>query len=157
MTILIPSREKNLKFSFLQATRFKYVAYACCLHYILSGIDPDQEAYAITTPQERTSFREKTRRGAYPIAPAASVLQGVLQEAWMLKSAAQPFSEVADKIRFAFEGLEVEQEADLPARLPEDHYRSLEERCQEWMRAQEQDSQWMGLQEYEAACEQVGC
>jgi hypothetical protein len=129
---------------------------ACCLHYILSGIDPDQEAFAITTPQERTSFREKIRRGAYPIAQAASTLQDVLQEAWRLKAATQTFSEIAKKTRLAFENLEVEQEEDLAARLPEDHYRSLEERCQEWIRAQERDSLWMGLQEHEAACEQVG-
>lgn len=74
----------------------------------------------------------------------------------MLKAATQTFSEIAKKTRLAFENLEVEQEEDLAARLPEDHYRSLEERCQEWIRAQERDSLWMGLQEYEAACEQVG-
>jgi hypothetical protein len=74
----------------------------------------------------------------------------------MLKAATKPFSEIVKKSRLAFENVEVEQEEDLAARLPEDHYQSLEERCREWMRAQERDSQWMGLQEYEVACEQRG-
>lgn len=129
---------------------------ACCLHYILSGVDPDQEARALLRSPNGTSFREKVRRGAYPIAPAAYVLQDVLHEAWMLKAAEKPFSHIADKVRVAFEGLEVEQEDDLPARLPEDHYQSLEERCREWMKVQEQDPQWMELEEYKAACEQAG-
>jgi hypothetical protein len=112
-----------------------YQRLACCLHYILSGIDPDQEARAVFRSPNCKSFREKVRRGAYPIAPAASILQDVLQEAWMLKAATKPFSEIVKKTRLAFENVEVEQEEDLAARLPENHYRSLEEKCREWMRA----------------------
>jgi hypothetical protein len=74
----------------------------------------------------------------------------------MLKAATQPFSEIEKKTRLAFGNLEVEQGEDLTTRLPEDHYRSFEERYREWIRVQERDSRWMGLQEYEAACEQVG-
>jgi hypothetical protein len=46
-----------------RVTQQAHQRLACCLHYILSGIHPDQEAFAITTPQERTSFREKICRG----------------------------------------------------------------------------------------------
>jgi hypothetical protein len=74
----------------------------------------------------------------------------------MLKAATKSFSEIAEKTRLAFENVEVEQEEDLAAHLPEDYYRSLEERCREWTRAQERDSRWVGLHEYEAACEQRG-
>lgn len=133
-----------------------YQRLACCLHYILGQINPDEEAYAIATPQERTSFREKVRQGAYSVAPAASVLWDVLQEAWTLKAATPLFSEIAEKTRLALKGLEVKQEEELAACLSEDHYRSLEERCRKWMTAQERDSRWMGLEKYEAACEQVG-
>jgi hypothetical protein len=129
---------------------------ACCLHYILSGIDPDQEARAVFRTPNCKSFREKVRRGAYPIAPAASILQDILQEAWMLRAATKTFPEIAKKTRLAFENVEVEQEEDIAARLPEDHYRSLEARCREWVKTQERDSRWMGLQEYEAACQQRG-
>jgi len=43
----------------------------------------------------------------------------------MLKTATKPFSKIVKKTRLAFENAEVEQEEDLAARLPENHYRSL--------------------------------
>lgn len=129
---------------------------ACCLHYILSDIDPDQEASTITTLQECTNFRKKVRQGTYPIAPAASCLRDVLQDAWMLKTCSKPFSKIVEETRLAFEGLKVEQAQELAAPLHEDHYRSLEHRCREWIKAQTWNSQWMSLQEYEEACKHVG-
>ncbi|KAI0448662.1 hypothetical protein F5B21DRAFT_518768 [Xylaria acuta] len=130
--------------------------FASCLHYILSGINPDERALGCSTLQELTAFREKVRRGEYPVATDARAVADNLQAAWTLKTGTESFTSVAEKVRSAFNGLEVEPEEALPAPPSDEHYRILGGRCREWIKAQEQDLEWMACTEYEAACEKIG-
>ncbi|KAI3394841.1 hypothetical protein diail_2178 [Diaporthe ilicicola] len=132
---------------------------ASCLHYILSGVDPDGQAreigHARHSQTDRRQWREMmVRRGEYPIAAGAEPIAEIVQDAWALKMAAggeaRSFKEVEEKIRDAFRGLEVEHEAELQLANGTD-YGLLEERCHAWLEAQEQEPRWLAAAEYEEA------
>lgn len=131
---------------------------ASCLHYILSGVDPDEQAremsHAYHSEKERRQWRERVRRGEYPVAVGAEPIADILQDAWILKTQengeARSFAEVERKVRGALSVLEVEDEI---ASQPSDgnEYEPLEERCRAWLVAQEREPRWMAVAEYEDA------
>lgn len=131
---------------------------ASCLHFILSGVDPDEQArdigHARHSQEARRQWRETVRRGEYPIAAGAEPIAGILQDAWTLKmqadGKARSFAEVELRVRDALEALEVEDEAEIQ-QAAGDERRLLEERCRVWLEAQELEPRWMGALEYEEA------
>lgn len=66
---------------------------ASCLHYILSGVDPDGQAREMGheryTQAQRIEFREMFRRGEYPISPQAMAIASILRDSWALQVEAQ--------------------------------------------------------------------
>lgn len=131
---------------------------ASCLHYILSGVDPGAQArdtgHAHHSRTDRMQWRQMVRRGKSPIAPGAEPIADILQDAWELKMTAsgegRSFAEVERKVRNALGPLEVEDEAELQPVSSID-YGVVEEKCREWLKAQEQEPRWMAAFEYEEA------
>lgn len=131
---------------------------ASCLHYILSGVDPDEQAryigHARHSQEARRRWRETVRRGEYPIDAGAEPTADILQDAWALKmhpnGEARSFAEVDRRVRDALGALEVEDEAET-REAAGDKCRLLEERCRVWLEAQELEPRWMRALEYEKA------
>ncbi|GAW17212.1 hypothetical protein ANO14919_066650 [Xylariales sp. No.14919] len=57
----------------------EYQRLASCLHYILSGIDPDEEASGSSALHDLTASRKTVRGGGYPIAADARLIADILQ------------------------------------------------------------------------------
>ncbi|KAI0969623.1 hypothetical protein F4678DRAFT_463409 [Xylaria arbuscula] len=129
---------------------------ASCLHYLLSGVDPDKEASGFRNLQDLTRFREKVRSGGYAVQPDASPITDVLQAAWTLKAGTESFASIAEKVSSALNQLEIEPNEALPPHIPDQYYLSLGDRCLEWLRTQEKNSEWMERSKYKSACERVG-
>lgn len=131
---------------------------ASCLHYILTGVDPDQQAQqmgdARYSQTDRIQWREKVRRGEYPIAPGAEPIANILQDAWTLRTTASDeatsFSEVERKIRDALGPVDIEGNGGLQPVNNAD-LELIEERCRAWLETQEREPKWMGSREYEEA------
>ncbi|KAI7774434.1 hypothetical protein LA080_008773 [Diaporthe eres] len=135
---------------------------ASCLHYILTGVDPDEQAQQMGdgcySQTERIQWREKVRRGEYAIAPGAEPIADILQDAWTLRTAASDavmsFSEVERKVRVALGPVDIEDDGghepanDIDLKL-------IEESCREWLWAQEREPKWMGSREYGEAVREV--
>ncbi|KAL1858063.1 hypothetical protein Daus18300_010175, partial [Diaporthe australafricana] len=100
---------------------------ASCLHYILSGVDPDEQAremgHAHHSQEDRNQWRQMVRGGSE----------------WEARS----FAEDERKVRGALGAFEAEDEADLQPVSSID-YGLLQEKCREWLKAQEQEPRWMG-------------
>ncbi|KAK3901610.1 putative kinase [Staphylotrichum tortipilum] len=129
---------------------------ACCLYYLLSGADVDSEIRSLTSVEEIRAFREKVRGGNYQLDQEAAAVSEVIQAAWMKRAGTVSFAQTAEDVRAALESLGIEVESELPPALSQGHYQALEARCREWADAQVLDPDWMGLDEFEAACEQAG-
>lgn len=131
---------------------------ASCLHYILTGVDPDKQAQqmgdARYSQTDRIQWREKVRRGEYPIAPGAEPIADILHDAWTLRTTASDeatsFSEVERKIRDALGPVDIEGNGGLQPVNNVD-LESIEERCRAWLETQEREPKWMGYREYEDA------
>ncbi|KAG6358562.1 hypothetical protein INS49_012079 [Diaporthe citri] len=131
---------------------------ASCLHYILTGVDPDEQAQQLGDARysqtERIQWREKVRRGEYAIAPGAEPIAGILQDAWTLRTTtgdkATSFSEVEQMIRGALGPVDIEYGGGLQPVNNVD-VELIEERCRAWLGAQERETKWMGWREYEEA------
>ncbi|KAK4151893.1 putative kinase [Chaetomidium leptoderma] len=132
---------------------------ACCLYYLLSGIDTDNGVVASMTSSadDLRTLRETVRRGEYQLDPEASAVSEIIQAAWMKRSGTTTtFAQTAKAVRGVLDGLGMEQESELPPVLTEAYYQSLDARCREWANAQVLDPDWMGRAEYEVECEKVG-
>ncbi|KAK4143632.1 putative kinase [Dichotomopilus funicola] len=130
---------------------------ACCLYYLLSGIDMNNKVTAITSAEELRTFRETARQGEYPLEPEASGVAEIIQAAWMKQSGTTTtFAQISKVVRGVLDGLGMEQESELPPVLTQAYYQSLDARCREWADAQVLDPDWMGRDEYEMECEKVG-
>lgn len=131
---------------------------ASCLHYILTGVDPDEQAqqlgHARYSQTDRIQWREKVRRGEYAIAPGAQPIADILQDAWTLRTTtsdeAMSFSEVERKIRDAL-GLVDNEDHGILRPVNNDDLELIEDRCHAWLGAQEREPKWMGAREYEEA------
>lgn len=132
---------------------------ASCLHYILTGIDPDEQAQQMGhghhTQAERAQWRETVRRGGYAIAPGAEPIADILHGAWALRATTggggegmRAFAEVGRKVRGALGP--VEDDGDLQP-IRDVDVQLLEGRCREWLGAQEREPRWLGAREYEEA------
>lgn len=125
---------------------------ACCLHYVLSGVNPDADP----SPASWDDRKIIVNREEHTTAPEAAVVADILQRAWNLKTGMDTLAMVAEKTRRALDAVHVEEEEIRPP-LAEEHYRSLQPKCREWLAAQEPDTRWMGsVEDYEAACEAAG-
>lgn len=79
---------------------------ASCLHYTLSDVENDEQAremgHAHHSQTDRSQWRERVRRGEYPIAASAEPSAKILQDAWTLKmqvnGEARSFAEVERRI-----------------------------------------------------------
>ncbi|KAI1291340.1 hypothetical protein F5Y03DRAFT_403314 [Xylaria venustula] len=129
---------------------------ASCLHYLLSGVDPDKEASGFTNLQDLTRFREKVRSGGYAVQPDASPITDILQAAWMLKTGTETFASIAEKVSSALNQLEIESNEALPPHISDQHYLNLGNRCLEWLSTQEKNPEWMERSKYKSACEDAG-
>lgn len=132
--------------------------HASCLHYILTGVDPDEQAqqlgHARYSQTDRIQWREKVRRGEYAIAPGAEPIADILQDAWTLRTTisdeAMSFSEVERKIRDALGPVDDDDDRVLKS-VNNDDLEVIEERCHAWLGAQEREPKWLGSREYEEA------
>ncbi|KAK2605782.1 hypothetical protein N8I77_008596 [Diaporthe amygdali] len=131
---------------------------ASCLHYILTGVDPDEEAqemgHARHGQTDRIQWREKVRRGEYAIAPGAEPIADILQDAWTLRTItsveARSFAEVERKIRDALEPFEIDDDRVL--QLSNNfNLKLIGETCRVWLEMQEREPRWMGSCEYDQA------
>lgn len=131
---------------------------ASCLHYVLTGVDPDEQArdigHARHSRKDRIQWREKVRRGEYPVAPGAEPIADILHDAWTLKTVTGPpvtsFAAVEQKIRDALGPLGIGEEWSSQLGNADD-VGILEEKCRAWLRFQEREPRWLGLREYEEA------
>lgn len=131
---------------------------ASCLHYILTGVDPDEQAQQMGdgrySQTERIQWREKVRRGEYAIAPGAEPIADILQDAWTLRTTASnevmSFSDVERKVRDALGPVDIEDDGGLNP-VNDIDLELIEERCRAWLGAQEREPKWMGSREYEEA------
>ncbi|KAK7709316.1 hypothetical protein SLS64_006228 [Diaporthe eres] len=131
---------------------------ASCLHYILTGVDPDEQAQQMGdghySQTERVQWREKVRRGEYAITSGAEPIVGILQDAWTLRTTASDavmsFSEVERKVRDALGPVDIEDD-DGHEPANDIDLEPIEERCRAWLGVQEREPKWMGSSEYEEA------
>ncbi|ROV94991.1 hypothetical protein VMCG_08294 [Cytospora schulzeri] len=114
---------------------------ASCLHYILTGVDPDEQAREMGhrhhSQTERVQWREKVRRGEYAIAPGAEPIADILQGAWALRTKtsneATSSAEVERKVRDSLGP--IEDDGGLQPVNNVD-YELLEERRRVWLEVQ---------------------
>lgn len=140
------------------AVELAHQSLACCLYYVMSGVDMDSQlslAAAKSREKSREKFRQIFLRGDYPLDPDASVVVDIIRGAWEKRLGDAPFTWVAEAVRAALEGLGIEQESELPPVLTESHYDSLRAKCREWADAQVLDPKWMGRAGSKAECEKV--
>lgn len=129
---------------------------ASCLHYILTGIDPDKEAERPKPEKDHAEFMKIVRQGQYPVGIEAMPIAAYLQEAWMLQSGTRTFANVADEVGRALKEPKGEEE-NLPPPLTEEYYQALSSRCSEWLENQQPDPRWIKSREhYQALCSQAG-
>jgi len=125
---------------------------ACCLHYVLSGIDPDADPLPASWRDPRVMVNVEVHLPA----PEAAPIADILQRAWELKTGTDTLATVAEKVSRALDAVGVEKEEVEPP-LAEEYYRSLQPKCRRWLAAQELDPRWIrSLEDYEAACEAAG-
>lgn len=131
---------------------------ASCLHYILTGVDPDEQAlemgHARHSRTDRIQWREKVRRGEYPISPGAELIAHILQDAWTLRTItrdeALSFAAAERNIRDALGPLDVD-DAWEPQPVINDESGLIKEKCRAWLGMQEREPRWMGSRDYEEA------
>ncbi|KAK4130491.1 hypothetical protein BT67DRAFT_445551 [Trichocladium antarcticum] len=145
--------------AYLRHMNHAHQRFACCLYYLLSGIDMEKKvmAMAMTSAEELKTFRETVRQGEYPLDLEVSGVAEIIQTAWMKQSGTiTTFAQIAEIVRGELDGVGIEQESELPPVLNQAYYQSLDLRCREWADAQVLDLDWMGRDEYEVECEKVG-
>ncbi|KAI1410516.1 hypothetical protein F5Y13DRAFT_167924 [Hypoxylon sp. FL1857] len=64
---------------FRRGVESAYQRVASCLHYILTGVDPDENMRSMTKEQ-LTELRILARKGEYPVAPGATAIADILQD-----------------------------------------------------------------------------
>lgn len=110
--------------------------------------------HARHSPSDRIQWREKVRRGEYPISPGAEPIAHILQDAWTLRTITRDevlsFAAVERILRDTLGPLDVDDDWE-PQPFMNDEFGLLEEECSAWLRVQERESRWMGFKDYEEA------
>ncbi|KAK4244187.1 hypothetical protein C7999DRAFT_35455 [Corynascus novoguineensis] len=104
---------------------------AYCLYYVLTGVDMDSQIRSMTSAEDLETFRKTVRQGDYPLDLEASAFSDLIKDAWMKKSGSTSFIWISKVVGAALEGLDIEQESELPPVLTQNHYRSLHAKCRE--------------------------
>lgn len=107
---------------------------------------------------DRIQWREKVRRGEYPISPGAEPIAHILQDAWTIRTITKgeilSFAAVERNIRDALGSPDVDDDWETQPVI-KDEFGLLEEKCRAWLEVQEQESRWMGFRDYEEALRQA--
>lgn len=130
-----------------------------CLHYILSGIDPDEQGQKTddneNTQEPRLEFRETVSYGEFPISPEASSISSILKDSWAPGVGMQTLEAVEEKVRSALASTaEVIDNSERLSEVAEVHT-SLERKGREWLAVVTPEPLWLDHSEYEAKFEQA--
>jgi hypothetical protein len=69
------------------AAELAHQSLACCLYYVLSGVDIESQILCRTSAETRETFREILLRGDYPPDdPDACVVSDIVRDAWAKRS-----------------------------------------------------------------------
>lgn len=133
-----------------------YRRLAACLHYILSGIDPDEQAGETNDAEnERLEFLETVRYGEFPISPEVSPISSILQGSWAPGAGAQTLEAVEYQVRRALASTaEVIDNSERRSQLGELHA-LIERKGREWLASVRPEPRWLNHLLYEEKFEQA--
>lgn len=136
-----------------------YQRLAACLHYILTGIDLDEQAQK-TDDDENTQiqgleFRETVWYGEFPISPEASPISSILKDSWAPGAGAQTLEAVEEKVRRALGS--TAEVIDNSKRLSEvaEVRAEIERKGREWLATVIPEPRWLDHSQYEEKFEQA--
>lgn len=136
-----------------------YQRLAACLHYILSGIDLDEQAQKTdddeNTQKQGLGFQETVWYGEFPISPEASPISSILEDSWAPGAGAQTLEAVEEKVRRALGS--TAEVIDNSKRLSEvsEVRAEIERKGRKWLATVIPEPRWLDHSQYEEKFEQA--
>lgn len=128
--------------------KMAYQRLAACLHYILSGIDPDEQAQK-THEKQKLEFRETVWYGEFPISPEAFPISSILEGSWAPGTGAQTLEAVEETVRRALASTaEVIDNSELLSEVAEVRA-EIERKGREWLAVVTPEPRWLDHSQYE--------
>lgn len=136
-----------------------YQRLSACLHYIVSGIDPDEQAQKTdndkNSPEQRLGFHGTVCYGQFPISPEADPISSILQNSWASGAGAQTLEALEEKVRGALASTaEVIENSERLSEIAEVRL-AIERRGREWLAVVTPEPRWLDHSQYEEKFEQA--